>query len=131
MDVQPSGTATDDTLLAALVSIAEKGESVITLTLQIGGVLVSGKLVGRRTYLDGIVQTNPSLGKEWDRAVQSLRDEYGVDSSSSDPDPLVRMPVFIHMRDVRFYPATPQASASWWRGRSSAIEGWFIGQLER
>jgi hypothetical protein len=133
MDAQSSGTAdlcsADDTLLAALVSTAETSAPDIPLTLLIGGTFVSSKLVESHIYLDGIAETSRSFGKVWDSAIQSVRNEYGLDSDSSALDAAVSMPSFVHLRDVRFSPASPQASAAWWRGRSSAIDGWFIGLI--
>lgn len=109
------------------------------MTLMVGGLLVSGVLVGFRQYLEGIANefrnatsdtpgVGAALAGAFDTAMAELDAEEpgdGDGDGSSDQDgPLS----FIHLKDVRVRDQQGNSiRAPWWRGRLGAVDGFIFG----
>ena len=134
-----------DHILQVFVGHANDHHIELSITLQVGGVLVSGTLIGISRYFellseqirsangskvlaeaiaDGFAQVAKSMDEE---AV--VVSEKETESESVERAPL---PNFIHLRDVRF--SGPSLDSSGvnrnllWRGGVAAVDGWFLGQ---
>lgn len=113
------------------------------VTLMVGGLLVSGTLVGQRQYLEGIADEfrnapggtpdgGGGLAEVFDSVVAEL---YGPserkESDDGDGDASSEQDVgggFIHMKDVRVLdPGGDSTKAAWWRGRLTAVDGFMFG----
>lgn len=140
-----------DGLLQILVDLANRiDETPFELTLAVGGILVSGRLIGGRRYIDRLREVmlgdDPGeAGKALDEvlfeAIRGLypepfddrEDEEGVkDEESEDEQDPVRI-IQIHLEDAQFFhpgqPGVPGNRAVVWRGLLSSVDGFFYGRL--
>lgn len=123
-----------DPLLVRLVRDVNTRDSEegLSVTLTVGGVLVSGKL-GSRTAYDRACMWHLDQGAERNRAaVRGAFDaEVDADVASS-----AAWHAYVHVQDVRFFDATGASvprgrhwPSVWWRGRIEAVDGWTLGEL--
>ena len=126
-----------DWWLQQLVEItnAESFEGV-QITLQVGGLLVSGNLVSRDKYFeDGMAKapmspfsTSPDNSR-W--VVENFGAEAFREAEKSYVGPIRTW--FVHLRDAKvFHPGgapLPGNQGIWWRGKISAVDGFFFGGL--
>jgi hypothetical protein len=121
-----------DGLLQALVAFANQWGITSTITLNLGGSMVSGELISVNSYIDEFAAqyrdgfTDPELGKTFFELVSSFKPE--------TPNPAGTLPEqrprYIHMRNVRTYaPGRPQfaVNSTLWRGRISEVSGFVLG----
>lgn len=123
-----------DPLLASLVREVNTrdAEYGLSITLTVGGVIVSGKL-GSRTAYHRACMWHLDSGAERDSA--DVRTAFLVDAEADQASPSA-WPAYVHVQDVRFFDATgasvPRGShwpSVWWRGRIARIDGWTLGEL--
>ena len=132
MEVIPVG----DWLLGGLVRLANKG-LVFPVTLSVGGLLISGQLIGGKEYLkamgelmaeayDGDVADGM---RQW---IESWNIVYEEPEGSTD-DPF-SAPAYIHLRAVKYFvpgqiPIPTGQNDLLWRGRLAAVDGFNWGIL--
>jgi hypothetical protein len=133
-------TATDgaDPVLCRMVSLVDQERGVqLPVTLQMGGALVSGHLVGVREYAVGIEAEVVRAASEASmEGAESLRGKaarvLGEQPDLSGLDDYT--PSHIHLRNVTVWTpggaATAQMQAPWWRGRLAAVEAFVLGKPE-
>lgn len=123
-----------DPLLASLVRDVNTRdtEEGLSITLTVGGVLVSGKL-GSRTAYNRACMWHLDQGAERDSA--AVRAAFRADVDADDTSPSA-WPAYVHVQDVRFFDATGASvprgrhwPSVWWRGRIGAVDGWTLGEL--
>jgi hypothetical protein len=123
-----------DWLLERWIRLAEVGVEV-GVTLQIGGLLISGTLVGAGKYLEhqrmhvvpGLLERGlpPALGRKLEQAfaadVSAIAEaEAGVDDERQ----------FIHLRDAWLIAGGGQRFfVPFWRGRLRGVDGFVLGVL--
>lgn len=121
---------TEDYLLQEFVLLAEQGLE-FPLTLNIGGGIVSGRVVGGRKYFESLIGAISSTAKEDLGA--SLRVRFSGFLNIYGNDPHLKPPAtFIHMIDAKFWAPDSNTSGppTIWRGRISAVSGFSLGMLE-
>ena len=123
-----------DWFLQELVIMANSGNNIsFGITLNVGGFLVSGHLIGGKTYFEGFgadfvsnFDDNDAAEKVKATFVQRGNDIYPSNENQSPP-------AYIHMREARFYNTSgnpiPGNRGVWWRGRLSAVDGFSLGVL--
>lgn len=126
-----------DVFLQFLVNLVNNGGQLkgIGVTLQMGGMLVSGSIVSGAEYFDRFAEAfADSLSDMDDQARGSVRSSL---SELGDvfrlPQPAEPLPNYIHLADALFFTAdgTPIAGQpTLWRGRSSAVDGFILGRLQ-
>jgi hypothetical protein len=122
-----------DPLLASLVRDVDKraSEDGLSITLTVGGTIVSGRLGSRAAY------TRECM---WHIEQGAERDSAGIRaffrSEVEDYEVASPWPSYVHVKDVRFFDATgasvprgPHWPSVWWRGRIAAVDGWTLGEL--
>lgn len=126
-------TPGQDPLLAMFVEQTRIGLRP-NMTLMVGGLLVSGVLVGLREYVEGVAEEfrnassdtpgiGPAVAKAFDMAMAQLDADVGDEDGEGSFDP-----AFIHLQDVRVRdPQGHLIRARWWRGRLEAVDGFFFG----
>jgi hypothetical protein len=130
-----------DRFLGRIVLLTEKGElSDMPVTLWVGGVLVSGLIVGAKAYIEGMAtvwEETGSLGlAEGFRAAAAELPDLDPDAEHPDEElPDEELPRFIHLREARTFAPSglgksiPATGGVWWRGHLSSVDGWSFGQL--
>lgn len=128
-------TAPGDSLLKLLVKMANGGGS-FPLTLLVGGHVVSGTLISKRTYLDAFV--NDLTTGFSDESKNSIRASFGLDEAeispgdddegdSGGPSP---DPAYVHLINAKVYSpgqAPMPTNGMTWRGRISEVAGFSYG----
>jgi len=130
-----------DCFLQSLVSIANDESASIPITLSVGGLLVSGDMIGGKTYFnefarqfkDGFRNISSETAATIEESFKRLGDVYDpIQNGSQENAPLTK-PHLVHLRDAQIYHSgsSPQASEKGvlWRGRLEAVDGFSLGRL--
>jgi hypothetical protein len=126
-------------MLEQLVGVANSTGIGFSITLSVGGSVMTGQLIGRAQYLrelaDLLKPKIPAMGQvygEWaDEAERELQAEmHREDEPSGDPEPAPR---FIHVRALKVVGAgqglLPTSSGFLWRGRLDRVDGFAFGEF--
>ncbi|MDN2716866.1 gas vesicle accessory protein GvpU [Janthinobacterium sp. SUN120] len=122
-----------DRLLQELVKHANDWGLSISITLNLGGSMVSGQLISVETYLDEFAAEFKASFKDNPEIAQSYFDlfsSYKPKRSEAEDKSPITPARYIHLQGVRTYaPGRPQFSvtSNLWRGRISEVSGFFIG----
>ena len=123
-----------DVFLQFLVNLVNNGGQLksIGVTLQMGGMLVSGSIVSGAEYFDRFAETFADSLSDMDaQARQSVRTSLAeLGDVFRLPQPAEPLPNYIHLADALFFTAdgTPIAGQpTLWRGRSNAVDGFILG----
>jgi hypothetical protein len=127
----------NDWLLQNLVSFANEIGVESGVTLQVGGMLVSGTIISIDKYLEefstlfeGGFKNDAELGGQLGELIKSWKPERP--QLSPDETPSGPPPQMVHLRNARFFfpgqRAFPAAHVLW-RGRLSEVGGFFLGLL--
>jgi hypothetical protein len=126
----------DGTLQILVNLINSNPEFQIGLTLQMGGFLVSGKLIAGDDYFDrlGALMASgmPGTDVENNRLVHDSIKMLGNKYSEQRKDETIERGVttYIHLMDCTFGDAQFRSTfKALWRGRISEVAGFFIGEL--
>ena len=108
---------------------AEKDYS-LSITLHIGGMLVSGDLISQYQYLrefmgGSVLQKMESLASE----IASAGDSASAEAQETNTDP-----EYIHMRNAKFFhpgqtPVPGSGVGVLWRGRVASVDSFILGSL--
>ena len=125
-----------DWFLCSLVDMVNQGGFSFGITLNVGGFLISGELIGGKAYFEGFGSELAGVFKDAE-AAKRVKEGYakaGEDIYSEKTEDKKDMPVmFIHMKNTKFYNTSgkpiPDNRGVWWRGRISEVSGFVIGKL--
>lgn len=126
-----------DKFLQRLVSIVNQTNVGIGITLNVGGVIISGELVSVKSYFEGLARemiyakanlaTKEAFQKSFEQ-VCAQHETPGAETSNENQ----LLPMFIHLKNARPFlangPALPSNKGIWWRSRLSAVDGFSLGQ---
>ena len=127
-----------DWFLQSFINLANNPSASVemSVTLHVGGFLVSGTLVGGKKYFEGIAQvlaaanTNmPDLAESW----KSIANYGNIYEGSAEQNEVEKNPQYIHLQNASTFStagAPIQAGpGGWWRGRLTQISGFSFGSL--
>lgn len=114
-----------DIFLAEMVKIVEKTDYRPGITLQVGGLVLTGTIVPAAEMQKQVDQLASNAAGNTYRAI-------------SEPDKLKEdnegLPVYIHLKHVKFILPTPGDMSSsdfpYWRYLIADISGWTFGKIE-
>lgn len=124
-----------DEVLANLVRAANK-DFEMGITLAVGGLLVTGILVGPRRWLDGLLaelrEGNDGLAAFADGLDEGLGAAFAQHDRELDGDDWKYVEIaFVHLRDARFVQPgaspIPENRPVVWRGLFESVDGWCLG----
>ena len=128
-----------DWFLQQLVEFANSQMMTFGITLNVGGILVSGTLVGGKRFFEGFAQDfadgfERTLGKtEGAAKIKEYLVQYGKIYERPADDPNVSDPTYIHLENAKFFsPAgqpIPTNRGMLWRGKIVAVDGFILGSL--
>jgi hypothetical protein len=117
-----------------VLSLLETRGGSLSVTLQVGGQLVSGDLISGLNYFETMAEKMKTAQGNAESHItdalasimESLKDAYKPEANGPDQLP----PTYIHLRNARFVglPGT-SATGIYWRGRLSAVDGFVIASL--
>ena len=137
LDQNASAAPGADAFLQFLVNLVNNGSQIesIGVTLQMGGMLVSGSIISGAEYFDSFAANFTSsldaLDTDTRKTVRASLAELG--DVFRQPQPADPLPNYIHLADTLFFTAdgTPVAGQpTLWRGRTSAVDGFILGRLQ-
>jgi len=123
----------NDWFLQTLVNFVNLGDFNFGITLNVGGFLVSGQLIGGKEYFEGFASDFASAITDSEAAedVRATFAKNGDIYSSEEGD--APPPSYIHIKDARFFNTNgdpiPSNRGVWWRGRISQVDGFSLGSL--
>lgn len=127
-----------DWFLQNLVRFANEWGLEMSITLQVGGMLVSGTLISGKRYFDefatlfasGFKNDNQELGESFHKLISSYKQIYEVTPEESENSP---PPAYIHLRNTLFFQpgqqVFPTSGQLLWRGRIAEVGGFHLGCL--
>jgi hypothetical protein len=135
-----------DWFLQSLVQMVNNSKSPMSfgITLSVGGVLVSGELIGGQHYFEGFGNeftgsfSDPKMAAPVKESFSRLGGNIYGAAAQSEPSGksatgAVAGPSYIHLKNARMFPAGGKASQStrgmFWRGKLSAVDGFTLGTL--
>ncbi len=135
---QQPGLAQQDWFLQTLVNMANTSDSEIGITLQVGGFLVSGYLVGGSKYFEGFAAeftgaliSDQTTAEDYRKGFLNLAERAYKSTDTKDAPP--SLPMFLHLKGARFFNTSgkpiPANRSVWWRGRISEVSGFILGVL--
>jgi hypothetical protein len=143
MEAQSQNTIsrTVDWFLQALVSIVNDESASIPITLSVGGLLISGEMIGGRTYFDefarqfkeGFKGISSETAATIEESFKRLGDVYDPIQEESRGNAYIPKPHLVHLRNVQMYhaggPPLLSEKGVLWRGRLEAVDGFSLGKL--
>lgn len=129
-----NGIDRSDWLLAQLVNMCNQYDGVtFEITLNIGGMLVSGKLIGGKQYFEEFANMFSKGGlPEIGNAFREGKKLYDTEEKYEHKE--LPQPQYIHLSDTQlFHPAgkpIPTNQKVLWRGRLDAVDGFIMGSLK-
>jgi hypothetical protein len=125
-----------DWFLQDLVEMVNGTDTEISLTLCVGGFLISGLLASGHKYFDRFGELMPgyvfdkSIAETIASALSHHRNIYLKDKAENGDKPI---PAFIHLKNAKFHNVfgapLPENQDIWWRGRLSEVSGFVLGTL--
>lgn len=127
-----------DAYLAVILSMLEEdksNKSALSVTLQVGGILVAGELIGHGRWRDELKAWLATIGGSSD-VVSGVVDAVEQQREEADRDGPMH---FLHLRDATFLtncapgpdgvvPLGPGRPL--WRTRISDVQGWSLGRAQ-
>ena len=130
-----------DCFLQSLVSIVNDESASIPITLSVGGLLISGDMIGGKTYFDefarqfkdGFRNVSSETASTIEEAFKRLGDVYDpIQKESQGSDPIPK-PHRVHLRDAQIYQSgaspAPSEKGVLWRGRLESVDGFSLGRV--
>lgn len=130
-----------DCFLQSLVSIVNDESASIPITLSVGGLLISGDMIGGKAYFnefarqfkDGFRDISSETASTIEKAFKRLGDVYDPIQKESQGSAPIPTPHLVHLIDAHIYlsgasPA-PSEKGVVWRGRLEAVDGFSLGRL--
>jgi hypothetical protein len=130
-----------DSFLQSLVSIVNDELASIPITLSVGGLLISGAMIGGKTYFDefarqfkdGFRNISSETSSTIEEAFKGLGDVYDPIQKESQGSAAISKPHLIHLKDAQIYlsgagPALSEKGVLW-RGRLDAVDGFSLGRV--
>ncbi|MRG90324.1 hypothetical protein GF068_00060 [Polyangium spumosum] len=124
--------------MQGLVKMINGTDASLGVTLQVGGLLVSGTLVSGHKYFSGVgaelAAATPGSDETKERlrsTISRLGENFTKPADGNEPKPL---PQYIHLKEARFFHVggkpIPSNNGVWWRGRLSEVGGFCLGILD-
>ena len=128
-----------DFFLMTLVELVNVASLEMSITLFVQGTIIIGKMIGEKTYFEGVSNQLKGAGFVPNEAIDTFIancqvSEKQPDNSTEKPEisPEKNEPInkeFIHLKDARVYPSNSPISTDkgvFWRGRLSRIDGFVL-----
>ena len=126
-----TNTPVGDWVLGNLVNMAKKNSMSFDVTLNVGGILVSGSVVGEREYLHGLREQLAAAFPDED-VVETMARILRVPEVDEKWRSQVDL-THVHLKRAKFFvPSSglvPRDEGVSWRGRIDAVQGFVMGRL--
>ena len=132
---------TVDIFLQSLISIVNDESASIPITLSVGGLIISGDMIGGRTYFnefarqfkDGFKDISSETASAIEKTFKSLGDVYDPSQQEPQGSAPISKPYLVHLKDAQIYfsggSRSPAEKGVLWRGRLDAVDGFSLGRV--
>ena len=133
---RPDASVDRDVFLEFLIGAVESVEKTepvpeeergFDITLTVGGILISGRVISRDAFVSGEPFVKSTIG---------VVDEQRTPEQKEDAEQVLKTGRrhFIHLKDAVFFtgpnlPIPGVGQGFYWRGRLNSVDGWMIGRL--
>ncbi len=121
-----------DWFLQNLINMVNSGTMSFGITLNVGGFLVSGTLIGGKEYFEGFGEDFASGFQDLDFA-ENIKAAFAKNGEIYTSEEDVPPPSYVHIKCARFFNTNgnpiPGNRGVWWRGRVSEVDGFSLGLL--
>jgi hypothetical protein len=127
-------TRDNDWFLQSFVNLANYKALEFSITLNVGGFLISGNLIGGKKYFDKFAAEFSGAYEDKHEAevIKNALSKHGEIYLSDEDE--IPPPVFIHLEDARFFSThgkpIPNNNGVLWRGQISKVDGFILGGLK-
>lgn len=127
-----------DWLLAQLIALADNGGVETGMTLQLGGLVISGVLISGREYfveaakITAAAKVTGTAGPDLAQVLARMMDQFkGIYPAAGAGEwDEGRKPTYIHLRNARIaLPSGGASPPSLWRGKLTSVDGYVIGEM--
>ena len=123
--------SSSDPLLELLIEMTDETGAELPITLQVSGLVVSGKLIGKAAYFDQFTSLF-TQGMTDRPTVEGLRTSFAEISADSGSE-AVAPPIAVHVKDAALFGVgnmpVPYERGALWRGRLSEVDAFFLGEI--
>jgi hypothetical protein len=123
--------ASSDPLLELLIEMTDETGAELPITLQVSGLVVSGKLISKSAYFDQFT-SHFTQGMTDRQTVEGLRTSFAEISAGPGGD-AASPPLAVHMKDAALFGVgnmpVPYEQGALWRGRLSDVDAFFLGEI--
>lgn len=125
-----------DWFLQDLVQLVNTSKGLeLGITLNIGGSLVSGILIGGQRYFADFVKLFPGEAKgEWAQLLRTEIEGHSAIYEQKDAEIPQYPPNFVHLREASLFSPSgsiPTVGGVLWRGKINAVSGFSLGVLAK
>ncbi|MFU1798184.1 gas vesicle accessory protein GvpU [Paenibacillus azoreducens] len=117
-----------DFLLCSLVSTVNKSPLSLSITLTVGGSVISGKLVSGKEYMESVAARYKSLDDEIGTILSDTFLYVGDKLYSNPTNEGNVLPDMIHLNDAVLFQGNARFNLGNWRGKISAVDGFAMGK---
>ena len=127
-----------DFLLQVFSHLATVSKVEFPVTLNVGGLMVSGHVISRDKYYEEFIKRTDSIMKDAQEEYKQVSEEMlkpmaKVSAEGTRENLSIGDIRFIHLRDARIFTANdkpiPATGGFLWRGRINAVDGFAFGML--
>jgi hypothetical protein len=123
--------APSDPLLELLIEMTDETGVELPITLQVSGLVVSGKLISKDAYFDEFT-SQFTHGMTDRQTIEGLRKSFAEISADSG-NQSVAPPIAVHVKDAALFGVgnmpVPYERGALWRGRLSEVDAFFLGEI--
>jgi hypothetical protein len=121
-----------DVFLVSLINMAEKqAQNVkIDITLFVQGLIVSGVVIGEKSYFEGLyndLNLSGSSPEEFFEHYQVLSE--GASGEQQEKNQFTKNIDYIHLKDVSYNSLSQNNRGGYWRGKLNRVDGFRLGSL--
>jgi hypothetical protein len=126
-------------VLETLIDYAETLGLEQSITLQVGGLIITGLIISRRDYFAGLDESLKSAAKGLTQGSDEIGNrmqrsgDLSPPSSTAEPEQRGDKCEYIHLRDCQIFLGgglvIPSGHGTLWRGRLDSVDGFFLGQV--
>jgi hypothetical protein len=112
-----------DRQLQSFVQLAESQQG-FGVTLTVNGVVVTGNVVSRDDYLQGVTDSAISSwnGERTEgEPLKGVKEVFGIEG----------LPTYVHLKDAKILlGSVGHVPGGWWRGRLESVDGFYAARLD-
>ena len=121
-----------DSFLEALVRTCNDFDFSLGITLNVGGLIISGMMVSEKGFFIGAGDMFANGDDDLGAMFSEMLKQHGEEIQSKNIDFNLYSPTYIHLKDAKFYLAgtkTIPENGVWWRGKLASVDGYSLGNI--